>query len=76
LFSKFTKNQVLNLSTTNFAYIVFELPVSLDNVFFGSCSYLLSRKEEKNKNDKPQYAIVAFDIHLIDAGKIGLNFVV
>jgi len=74
LFSKFTTNQVLNLSTTNFAYIVFELPVSLDNGFFWARVHTCyPRKEEKNKNDKPQYAIVAFDIHLIDAGKMWIE---
>lgn len=74
LFSKSTANQVLSLSATNFTYLVFELPVSLDNGFFWARIHTYyPRKEDKNKDSKPQYAVIAFDIHLVNAGKMWIE---
>jgi len=74
LFSKFMTNQLLNLINTNYSYLVLDLPVSVHDGFNRVCIHTcFSRKEEQNKGKKHQYAVVAFDIELINAGKMWIE---
>ncbi len=74
LFSKFTVHQLLNLSNQDYNYIVCELPVNIKDGFSRLCIHnFCSRKEEQGKGKKSQYAVIAFDIELMNAGKMWIE---
>jgi len=74
LFSKLTTNQILNLSNTQYNYLVFELPFHIQDGFSRVCIHTLcSKKDERGKGKKHQYAIIAFDIELIHVGKMWIE---
>ncbi|MGC8739464.1 MAG: hypothetical protein ACP5UA_12585 [Candidatus Hydrogenedens sp.] len=74
LFSKLTTNQILNLNNAQYNYLVFELPFSIQDGFSRVCIHTLySKKDEHGKGKKPKYAIIAFDIELINMGKMWIE---
>lgn len=74
LFSKLTTNQILNLNNTQYNYLVFELPFNIHDGFSRVCIHTLySKKDERGKGKKPQYAIIAFDIELVNMGKMWIE---
>lgn len=74
LFSKLTTNQILNLNSTQYNYLVFELPFNIQDGFSRVCIHTLySKKDERGKGKKPQYSIIAFDIELTNMGKMWIE---
>lgn len=73
-YSKITAHQLLNLSNPNYNYIICELPVNIKDGFSRLCIHnFYSGKQEQGKSKKSQYAIIAFDIELVNTGKMWIE---
>lgn len=68
---KSTAHQILNLNNPNYNYIFCELPVNIRDGFSHICVHsFCSQKGEQGKGKRAKYAVIAFDIELINAGKM------